>query len=57
MSRTAGSERAPLKEMNQSGEDRERWVGLRSGPDGATAPRAYARSQANVARNARGNTT
>ena len=47
MSRTAGSERPPLREMNESGEDRERWAGLRSGPDGATAPRAYARSQAN----------
>ena len=34
-------------EISESGEDRERWAGLRSGPDGATAPRAYARSQAN----------
>ena len=47
MSRTAGPERPPLREMNESGENRERWAGLRSGPDGATAPRAYARSQAN----------
>ena len=33
--------------MNKFGEDRERRAGLRSSPDGATAPRAYARSQAN----------